>query len=273
VKNALKIKEAIPESDVTILFRDMRTYGFREDFYTEAAGNNVRFIRYYEDSEPEVKIENNALSVRVKENLIEQMVNLKPDFLVLSTATIPDQDNDILSQQLKVPLSKDKFFLEAHMKLRPVDFATEGVFLCGLAHSPKFIEECISQANGAVARAVTILSKKYIEGEATISVVNELRCIGCGTCVETCEYGAPELIKKEDGSLISHVNEALCKGCGACAVACCNGAISPKHFDNVQIMTMVEAALSEPEISVESEVKNQKTAESEAEEVQPQEAV
>jgi heterodisulfide reductase subunit A len=263
VKNALKIKETIPGSDVTILFRDMRTYGFREDFYTEAAGNGVRFIRYYEESEPQVEIDNNQLNVNVKENLIEQIVNLKPDFLVLSTATIPDQENDVLSQHLKVPLSKDKFFLEAHMKLRPVDFATEGVFLCGLAHSPKFIEECISQANGAVARAVTILSKKYIEGEATISVVNELKCVGCGTCVETCEYGAPELIKKDDGSLISHVNEALCKGCGACAVACCNGAIAPKHFDDIQIMTMVEAALSEPVVSVESDAKD----------IQPQEAV
>ncbi len=247
IKNALKIKEMIPDSDVTILFRDMRTYGFREDFYTEAAGNGVRFIRYYEDLPPEVKVENEELIVHVKDSLLEQIVEMKTDYLVLSAATIPDPENEVLSQLLKVPLSKDRFFLEAHMKLRPVDFATEGVFLCGLAHSPKFIEECISQANGAVARAVTILSKKFIEGEATISEVNELKCIGCGTCVETCEYGAPELIKKEDGSFVSHINEALCKGCGACAVACCNGAISPKHFNNTQIMSMVEAALLEPD--------------------------
>jgi len=170
------------------------------------------------------------------------------------------------------------------MKLRPVDFATEGVFLCGLAHSPKFIEECVSQAHGAVARAATILSKKYIEGEATISVVNEGRCIGCGTCVETCEYGAPELTKREDGSLISHINEALCKGCGACAVACCNGAIIPKHFANQQIMSMVEAALEDIEESKESGVEGQGSTESkesrvesqgskESAEPQPQEAV
>ena len=248
VKNALKLKETIPDSEVDILFRDMRTYGFREDFYTEAAGKGIRFLRYYEDSQPEVKLDNGKINVFVKEHLIEQVLHLKPDYLVLSAATLPDPENETLSQQLKVPLSKDKFFLEAHMKLRPVDFATEGVFLCGLAHSPKFIEECISQANGAVARAVTVLSKKYIEGEATISVVNEIKCIGCGTCVETCEYCAPELQKREDGTLVSHINEALCKGCGACAVACCNGAISPKHFGNDQIMTMVEAALLEPEV-------------------------
>ncbi len=245
VKNALKIKEMIPGSEVDILFRDMRTYGFREDFYTNAAGAGVHFIRYYEDLPPEVKLNDGKINVYVKERLLNQPLHLKPDYLVLSAATIPDPENEKLSQQLKVPLSKDNFFLEAHMKLRPVDFATEGVFLCGLAHSPKFIEECISQSNGAVARAVTVLSKKFIEGEATISVVNESKCIGCGTCVETCEFGAPELQKREDGTLVSHINEALCKGCGACAVACCNGAISPKHFGNDQIMTMVEAALAD----------------------------
>jgi heterodisulfide reductase subunit A-like polyferredoxin len=246
VKNALKVKETIPGAEVIFLFRDMRTYGFREDFYTEAARSGVHFVRYYEDSPPDVRLENGRVNVYIREHLIDQTLHLQPDYLVLSAATIPDAENEILSQQLKVPLSKDKFFLEAHMKLRPVDFATEGIFLCGLAHSPKFIEECIYQANGAVARAVTILSKKYIEGEATISVVNELKCVGCGTCVESCEYGAPELTKREDGSLVSHINEALCKGCGACAVACCNGAIAPKHFGNDQIMSMVVAALEEP---------------------------
>jgi heterodisulfide reductase subunit A len=250
VKNALKLREKIPDSEVFILFRDMRTYGFREDFYTKAAAEGVQFIRYYEDSVPDVKVENGQVNVTVKERLIGENILLNPDYLVLSTATVPDPDNEELSQQLKVPLSKDKFFLEAHMKLRPVDFATEGVFLCGLAHSPKFIEECISQAHGAVSRAATILSKKFIEGEATISKVNELKCIGCGTCVDSCEYGAPELVKQEDGSLVSHINEALCKGCGACAVACCNGAISTLHFKNDQIMAMVEAALCWPDDSL-----------------------
>ncbi len=276
VKNALKIREKISDSEVVILFRDMRTYGFREEIYTEAAGAGVHFIRYYEDSLPKVKLENGGINVYVKEHLIDQLIQLKPDYLILSTATIPDPENEILSQHLKVPLSKDKFFLEAHMKLRPVDFATDGIFLCGLAHSPKFLEECIYQADGAVARAVTILSKKYIEGEATISVVNETKCIGCGTCMDACEYGAPELVKRENGTLVSHINEALCKGCGACAVACCNGAITTKHFDNNQIMSMVEAALSEPElVSTGSVIKEKSRTQEpqEAQEAPPQEAV
>ncbi|MCK5560909.1 MAG: CoB--CoM heterodisulfide reductase iron-sulfur subunit A family protein, partial [Thermoplasmata archaeon] len=245
IKNALKLKKLNPNADVYILYRDMRTYGFREDYYTEAAQAGVRFIRFYEDSQPEVKINDSSgvLEVFVKDHMLDENLLIKPELLVLSAATVPEPDNERLSQLLKVPLTKDKFFLEAHMKLRPVDFATDGIFLCGLAHSPKFIEECVSQANGVVARASTILSKPTIEGEAIISVVDESKCRGCGECVETCEYGAPELQLREDGTKVSHINEALCKGCGACAVACCNGAITTKHFRNDQIMTMVEAAL------------------------------
>jgi heterodisulfide reductase subunit A len=223
----------------------MRTYGFREDYYEQAAQAGVRFIRFYEDSPPEVDLDDASgkVVVNVKEHMLGEDLRIEPDALVLSAATVPEPDNERLSQLLKVPLTKDKFFLEAHMKLRPVDFSTDGIFLCGLAHSPKFIEECISQANGAVARASTILSKQTIEGEAIISVVNESTCRGCGECVDNCEYNAPELQVREDGTKVSHINEALCKGCGACAVACCNGAITTKHFRNDQILTMVEAAL------------------------------
>lgn len=245
IKNALKLKKLNPNADVYMLYRDMRTYGFREDYYEEAARAGVRFIRFYEDSQPEVKINDSSgtLEIFVKDHMLDENLLIEPNLLVLSAATVPEVDNERLSQLLKVPLTKDKFFLEAHMKLRPVDFATDGIFLCGLAHSPKFIEECVSQANGAVSRASTILSKPTIEGEAIISVVDEGKCRGCGECVDTCEYGAPELQVREDGTIISHINEALCKGCGACAVACCNGAITTKHFRNDQIMTMVEAAL------------------------------
>ena len=228
-----------------MLYRDMRTYGFREDYYEQAAQAGVRFIRFYEDSPPEVDLDeaSGKVVVNVKEHMLGEDIRIEPDALVLSAATVPEPDNERLSQLLKVPLTKDKFFLEAHMKLRPVDFSTDGIFLCGLAHSPKFIEECISQANGAVARASTILSKNTIEGEAIISIVDESKCRGCGECVDNCEYNAPELQVREDGTKVSHINEVLCKGCGACAVACCNGAITTKHFRNDQIMTMVEAAL------------------------------
>jgi heterodisulfide reductase subunit A len=245
IKNALKLKKINPNTDIYMLYRDMRTYGFREDYYEQAAQAGVRFIRFYEDSPPEVDLDDASgkVVVNVKEHMLGEDLRIEPDALVLSAATVPEPDNERLSQLLKVPLTKDKFFLEAHMKLRPVDFSTDGIFLCGLAHSPKFIEECISQANGAVARASTILSKQTIEGEAIISVVNESTCRGCGECVDNCEYNAPELQVREDGTKVSHINEALCKGCGACAVACCNGAITTKHFRNDQILTMVEAAL------------------------------
>jgi heterodisulfide reductase subunit A len=139
------------------------------------------------------------------------------------------------------------------MKLRPVDFATEGIFLCGLAHSPKFLEECVSQAKGAVSRAVTILSKKFFEANAVISVVDETKCRGCGECVEACEFGAPELISSENGALHSKINEALCKGCGACAANCCNNAIITKHFKSEQIETMIKSAVEEKKVTSEFE--------------------
>lgn len=131
------------------------------------------------------------------------------------------------------------------MKLRPLDFATEGVFLCGLAHSPKFLEECISQAKGTVSRAATILSKEFYETNAVISVVDTTKCRACGECIEICEFAAPSLVEDENGILHSKINEALCKGCGACAASCCNNAISVKHFKNDQILTMIDSSLKE----------------------------
>jgi heterodisulfide reductase subunit A len=145
---------------------------------------------------------------------------------------------------LKVPLSKDGFFLEAHMKLRPVDFSTDGIFVCGLAHGPKFIDENISQALGAAARAYTVLSKESLEGEAMVARVDESRCRGCGQCEEDCEFKAP-VLEERDGRWVSRINEALCKGCGKCAARCCNGAITMRHFSSEQIDAMIEAALAE----------------------------
>ncbi len=242
VKNALKMKELHPEASIYILYKDMRTYGFREIFYEEAANKGIVFIRYYDDSMPEVDNEDNDLKVTVLDHFIGDKIEIHPDLLVLSAATLPTSDNERIAKMLKVPLSKDGFFLEAHMKLRPLDFATEGIFLCGLAHSPKFLEECISQAKGTVSRAATLLSKKFFEANAVISVVDESKCRGCGECVEVCEFGAPELVTEDDGRVHSKINEALCKGCGACAANCCNNAIITKHFKNEQISTMIECA-------------------------------
>jgi len=244
VKNALKIKELSSETDVYVLYKDIRTYGFNEDYYREAASKGVLFIRYDDENKPKVTRENGTLKILAREPVLKTWFPIKPDLLVLSAATIPNPDNQRISEMLKVPLSKDGFFLEAHMKLRPVDFATEGVFLCGLAHSPKLIEESISQACGATARAITILSKKALEVEGAIASVNEDLCGGCRICEAVCEYGAIKMEEK-DGKLVSTVLEALCKGCGVCGSSCPTGAISMLHFTDEEILAQVRAALRE----------------------------
>jgi len=244
VKNALKIKELSPETDVYILYKDIRTYGFNEDYYRKAADEGVLFIRYDDEHKPKVTQENGTLKVLAMEPVLKTWFPIEPDLLVLSAATIPNPDNERIAQMLKVPLTKDRFFLEAHMKLRPVDFATDGVFLCGLAHSPKLVEESISQACGAAARAATILSKKRLEVEGAIANVNEDLCSGCRICEAVCEYGAIEM-KEKDGKLVSSVLEALCKGCGVCGSTCPTGAISMLHFTDEEILAQVRATLRE----------------------------
>jgi heterodisulfide reductase subunit A len=240
VKNALKIKEMKPDADVFILFKDIRTYGFSEVFYEEAAKKGVKFIRYYDETKPKVS-DKKGLTVKIKEPFLEEEIMIKPDLLVLSAATIPHADNSELAQMLKVPISKHGFFLEAHMKLRPVEFATEGIFLCGLAHSPKFFEECISQASAAVSRAATILSKRTLEAEGMVSTIDEDICSGCGTCVVLCPFNAIE--KDENGN--AKVTEVLCKGCGTCAASCPEKAASIKQFTDDQLLAQVKAAVKE----------------------------
>ena len=242
--NAMKIKNDHPDTSVYILYRDIRTYGFREENYNEAARLGVVFLRYDPSSPPRVREEDGGLVVEVDEQFIEQTVMIKPDYLALNAAVRPNPDNKELAQLLKVPLTKEGFFLEAHMKLRPVDFATDGIFLCGLAHSPRLIDESISQALAAAARVNTVLSKSFIEAEGVISEVDPDKCIACGRCEEICEYGAPRVEEVSPGVFKSRINEALCKGCGSCAVACCSRAIRPKHFKTDQIMTMLEALLA-----------------------------
>ncbi len=171
-------------------------------------------------------------------------LTIEADLLALSVATIPNQDNDHIAKMLKVPLNQDGFFLEAHMKLRPVDFATDGIFLCGLAHWPKSIEESISQASAAAARAITILSKKVLEVEGAVARVNEDFCSGCGFCEPVCEYGAIKM-EEMNGKSRAHVIEALCKGCGVCGSTCPAKAISMLHFTDDQILAQVRAALME----------------------------
>jgi heterodisulfide reductase subunit A len=244
IKNALQIKDREPDAKIYVLFRDIRTYGFREDFYDKALEEGITFLRFDVDLKPKVEVASGGLKVLIKEPLIGEDIEFNPDFVVLSVAQVPDPNNEDLSKSLKVPLSKDGFFLEAHMKLRPVDFATEGVFLCGSAHSPKFIDESISQAEAVVSRACTILSKDYLEAEGVISIVNSDICSGCETCILVCPFDA---IEKDDKGK-AKVNELLCKGCGACVAACRAGAIQQRCFTDEQILSVIRSAFQEVEV-------------------------
>jgi heterodisulfide reductase subunit A len=244
IKNALKIKEKSPETEVYVLYKDLRAYGFKEDYYREAAQKGVLFVNYEDERKPQVLDENGKLKVTFWEPVINEEVEIEPDLVVLSAATIPNPDNKHVAELLKVPLTKDGFFLEAHMKLRPVDFATEGVFLCGMAHSPKYIDESIAQACAAASRATTILAKPTLEMEGIVANVDEDLCSGCRICEYLCPYGAIEM-KEKDGKPIAHVIEALCKGCGACGTACPTKAIIMGHFTTEEILAQVKAALME----------------------------
>ena len=246
IKNALKIKKVNRKANVYILYRDMRTYGFREDYYQEAREEGVVFIRYEEDDKPEVRVNGGKLRVLAKDLILSERLLIPADLVVLSTATRPLEDNKELSQMLKVPLNEDGFFLEAHVKLRPVDFATEGIFLCGLAHSPKFIDETICQANACVSRACTILSREELQVEGTVAKVNEVKCVGCRFCKEVCPYGAIDVSPKKvlgREKEVAQVNVALCKGCGACSASCRSGAIDVKGFSNEQIFAQIGALM------------------------------
>ncbi len=215
----------------------MRTYGFKEDYYTRASEMGVKFILYVDENKPIVK-EENGLAVEVIDLVLNRPISIKPDKVVLSIGQEPREGNIDLAKMLKVPLSKDGFFLEAHMKLRPVDFATEGIFLCGSAHTPKFVNECIMQAAGAASRACTILSRETILAEGIVSHVDEDVCFGCGICVLNCPYNA---IVLEEENQKARVLSALCKGCGVCGATCPKRAITMSHFTDQQVKAQIDA--------------------------------
>ena len=235
VKNALKIKERNPDSNVYVFYRDMRTYGTKEDFYRKAREAGVLFIRYEPESKPRVVADNGRLEVAGIDPVLGAEVRLRPDFVVLSSGIRPQPDSQDLSTQLKVPLSTDGTFLEAHLKLRPIDFSNEGMFLCGLAHSPKSAQESIAQARGVAARAATILAKPRLSIPATVARVDEEACAACLTCVRACPFDIPVI---RDG--VAYIEAAMCQGCGTCAAACPAKAIHVGHYKDDQIVPMVE---------------------------------
>jgi heterodisulfide reductase subunit A len=246
IKNALLIKKVSPEAHVYILYRDIRTYGFKESYYTEARKKGVVFVRYDESSKPEVSQNGHGLNVCVVDQTLGLPVCISADFVVLSAGIHPNEGNKEIAQFLKVPLNSEGFFLEAHMKLRPVDFMTDGVFLCGLAHSPKTIEESMLQAQAAAARAATILSQDSIELQANISRVIDQSCDGCAYCVDTCTFKAITLLEYMwQGSVkkVVEANETICKGCGCCQATCPKNGIFIRGFTLDQIRAQIEAAL------------------------------
>jgi heterodisulfide reductase subunit A len=240
VKNALKLKKINPEMKIYVLYRDMRTYGLMENAYGDAADQGVMFIRYHEADKPEVEAKegDNGLQVWVTEPTLGKKLMLEADLVSLAAATVPNEHNHSLSQALKVPLNPDGFFMEAHMKLRPVDFPTDGIFMCGLAHNPKHISESVAQGYAAASRAMTVLSQEEMWGEGAIAQVNETRCTGCSVCEEVCPFHAVE-VSSETG--VAVVNSALCKGCGLCAASCRSGALDVMGNNEEQVFSLLLA--------------------------------
>ncbi|MEM0350799.1 MAG: FAD-dependent oxidoreductase, partial [Archaeoglobaceae archaeon] len=246
IKNALKIKELDPNADVLILFRDIRTYGFLERYYEKAAREGVIFVHYTPENPPVVRESGDGVEVEFYDEILGEKLVAKPEFVVLSAAIVPNEDNASISKLLKVPLDPNGFFLEAHPKLRPVDFATEGIFLAGIAHSPRLIPETISLALAAVSRAMTILSKDKIVMEANKAEVTRERCDACGICVKVCPVNAIEIVefKTRTGvELKASVKKAVCLGCGICSASCPKGAITVKGFTFDQIKSAIDGLL------------------------------
>ncbi|MGD8520254.1 MAG: FAD-dependent oxidoreductase [Desulfobacterales bacterium] len=240
VDNALHLKKLNPDMNVFIIYRDLRTYGERELLYKEAREAGVIFIRYTLENKPEVIIKDGKLLVQAVDHIIGRTVEIETDLLTLATAVIPNRD-DKLANFFKVPLNDDGFFVERHAKLGPSEFATDGVFLCGLAHYPKPIDESIAQGQAAASRAVTLLARQTIFTSGTIAETNPLDCSQCGVCVSICPYSAPLFAEEGPFAGKAQINPVLCKGCGLCVASCRSGAIHLKGFDNDQIFMQIFA--------------------------------
>ena len=244
IKNASLIKESNPEARVWILHRDLMTYGVDfEKYQRRAMEMGVRFIRYSLESPPEVVGDGKAERVKVYHELWGRDMELPCDMLVLTTPLIAGEDNQDISKMLKASLDEFGFFLEAHLKLRPVEFAMDGIYICGSARWPTDVAEGISQAFAAASKAAGPLRLGYVKPEAINAWIDEDKCSGCGICELLCPFQAIELQPRDDRR-VSHVSEVVCKGCGTCSAACPSGAIIMHHFTNEQILAQIEALFS-----------------------------
>jgi heterodisulfide reductase subunit A len=240
IKNAIRLKTINPDCQVTVLYKDIITYGFREEYYTEARERGVIFARYDDQHPPQVNQTNGKIEVRMEEQMLGRELVMEPDLLALSTSIQPSSGTQELAKLLKVPISNEGFFLEAHIKMRPMDFMEEGIFICGIAHYPKFIEESISQALAAAGRATTILSKRPFHFGGTIAVVDPDKCVGCLTCTRTCPFEIPQVKKQFTGvgnlGGAAYIEPTLCHGCGTCTAECPANAIQLLNYTDEQIM-------------------------------------
>ena len=239
VESAIHLKQLNPAMDVRILYRDLRTYGERELLYRKARSLGVLFFRFSVDNKPMVKAGPDGISVQVIDHVLQRPIVFKADLLALASAVVPYKDEQ-LAQFFKVPMNEDGFFVEAHAKLGPSQFATDGVFLCGTAHYPKPIDESVAQAQAAVSRAVTLLARKNISVSGMVAAADPVVCSSCGICVEICPYSAPSFIKEGRFAGKAEINPVLCKGCGLCVASCRSGALNLKGFEERQLMAMID---------------------------------
>jgi heterodisulfide reductase subunit A-like polyferredoxin len=247
LKNALAIKRINPQARVTMLYKDIRTYGFKERLYTQAREAGVIFLRYDEDNRPEVDASGDQVVIRAKELHLDHPVTLTPDLLMLSNPVVPPDGAREMASQFKVPIDKDGFLLEAHVKLRPVDFPSDGIFMAGMAHYPKLLDESIVQAKAAAARAARVLSKKQLTAGGIIARVDPELCVGCLTCVRVCPFDVPLIADDQDGVGGIHgaafIEPTVCQGCGNCVAECPAKAIHLANFEDDQILIKVDALL------------------------------
>lgn len=244
LREAIKIKMKNPMANVTVIHKDIRTYAFREELYYRACQLGVKFLRYPVENElPEY----DGNVVKAYDATLGDTVEIPVDTVILAAGIAPDRENkEHIAKMVKVPISKDGFYFEAHQKLRPVDFATEGVYVAGAAHWPKFMDECIAQASGAASRMLTVISKDKLISEGITAVSNPDRCDGCGVCVGCCDYNAISLVEQPNGGYKSFVNPGLCKGCGCCVASCPAGAMEQRGFRSKQIIAEIDACLDYP---------------------------
>ncbi len=240
IKNALEIKRLNPDAQVYVLYRDIRTYGLLEDYYTKARELGVIFIRFDQDAPPVVNAADDGVKVRVKDHILQEDVEIRADLLTLSAGMVA-ADTEELSGVMKLNRNPEGFFIEAHVKLRPVDMPGEGIFLCGSAHAPKLISETIAQAQAAASRATTFLASDAIKLSAITAKVDTEHCVKCLTCVRSCPFGVPVFNTEEK---VIEINEAICHGCGVCTAVCPRETIQLSYYEDDQITSKIDALLA-----------------------------